>query len=401
MLSPADFIFNDTHDASFLETQHYSLTNSSSYFGTTYCDPVNKLKNSYSGNFVDDFTFSNEQLLELYSSYLQACFPSSDDFNVDSIFFPGIRYLSEGLIVYERPPSYQVIDIDNDYRDAINTETSSSRYYIPIPWQVYVCSYDSSTMRLVSVKMFFSQTSLTSVDQNIYSPPIFNFYSNGNLCRPFFSNMEDIEKYPLTISGIIASAFDWVWNSGFNYDITENISFFCASKKYNQFYPWAKDTVGQSFETLNRTRIHHFSRINSASYFHNFFRCWESVPLDQISSISWCDFTSTDFYHSDWNNFSSDYIHQYISENQIDLDSLEECDDQDCDCSSENYEIERIIESDEYQQSLNYYLTSQKFLQPKTLKQALDSSYDFLCASNLLQKTPTLNTFKKIFFNKF
>ena len=52
--------------------------------------------------------------------------------------------------------------------------------------------------------------------------------------------MEDIEKYPKDLSGIIASAYDWIWNSGFNFDITESISFFLHTKKYEQFEKYLK-----------------------------------------------------------------------------------------------------------------------------------------------------------------
>ena len=48
-------------------------------------------------------------------------------------------------------------------------------------------------------------------------------------------HMEDIEKYPKDLSGVMASAYDWIWNSGFNFDITEGISFFLHTNKYEQF----------------------------------------------------------------------------------------------------------------------------------------------------------------------
>ena len=37
-----------------------------------------------------------------------------------------------------------------------------------------------------------------------------------------YESMEDIDGYSKDLSGVIASAYDWIWNSGFNHDLTEN-----------------------------------------------------------------------------------------------------------------------------------------------------------------------------------
>lgn len=422
MLSPADFIFNDDPNASYLESEYHSYSPhsdlSNRYGQYKFTQPTNNFRNSYTGTTVKDFPSTFYDNINFLNSYLNASIPQFPSIDSNSIFFPGVRYLSEGIIVFERPPSYQFVNVDNNYRESINEETLSSDYYIPIPWQVYVCSYDSSTMRLVSVKMFFSNSSLMTSDQTLYCPPLFNFYSNGTLCRPFFPSMDDIDKYPLTISGIIASAFDWIWNSAFNYDLTENISLFTASKKYEQFSPWAEESCLDAYNILKNTKINHFARLSKLSYLNSFFECWSSVPLHQISSLTWCNYSDSEFYSMDWNNCS--YFEQYIEQNNISIHECvqysgedyyteycsEDCDEDcechlDCDCPSNSHSREEIINSYEYEQSINKYLSNGEFPSSKTLVEAINSSHYFLKSSDLLHKVATEGTFNSIFFQKF
>ena len=401
MLSPADFIFNDfsSPPVYYLETQHFPEENASNstHFTRAFKKPIAKVNNPHFGSGahavdLDGVTFSN-----VLREYLLTSEVNSSGFKLDDIYFPGVRFLSDGVVVFERPPSYQVVDIDNDYRDNIRDQTTTSQYYIPLPWQVYVCTFNPSDMRLVAVRMFFAQSSLTHPDQTVYCPPMFNFYSNGNLCRPFFASIDDIEKYPQTISGVIASAFDWVWNSGFNFDITENIAQFLSSKKFEEFAPWAELSVPKSIEFLRTNPIYGLPRLTHKSYFDALFKCWESVPLDEVSSIVWSNYTNAEFYYIEQSNASQQFLNEYVFENDIILCEYDhDGDDEDYDHSYDDcISEESVRDSHHYQVALS----KANFITEKSIATAVAAVTSDPILAQLSQKVPTAISFRKTFAN--
>lgn len=397
MLSPVDFIFNDYLEPPYyLEVQHF--VNPDAILTNSYLEPVSKIFNPYSTNDEPKaIDLTPTQIAEIYYDYLNSHSSKKNSFVENSPYFPGVRFISSGIVVFERPPTYQIIDIDNDYRESINDETSSSQYYVPIPWQVYVCIYNPEDMRLNSVKMFFAKSYLSDIDQEVFCPPMFNFYSNGSLCRPFFPSMDDIEKYSQDINGVIASAYDWVWNSGFNFDITENIAQFLSSKKFEEFAPWAESKAPKSIQYLRDHTIYGLPRITHRSYIESFFRCWESVPLEEVSSIQWSNYTDAEFYYQEINNLSSNFLYEYISSNNIlicedydediDEDYEHECED----CMTED----AVRESDDYQQA---YLKA-TLIPSKTIKNAIEQSVKYATSQNLIVKTLNSVQFSRSFIN--
>ena len=225
------------------------------------------------------------------------------------LFFPGIRYLSENTIVFEMPPSNKNISYIEAFRDSDSSEDQEreyQEYYVPMPWQVYVAVFDPNTMRLSEVQMYFTKTPLTSFDQALYLPPMLNFYSDGTLCRPFMSSMDDVEKYPQTVSGIIASAYDWVWNSGYNFDITETMSEYIISKKFNSLISNSnlpKQELDYIAATLNTLK--YSSNNLSPSYVSCLFKLWQSVPINNILNCDWISFcTKAAFFSYEYSYFT-------------------------------------------------------------------------------------------------
>ncbi len=397
MLSPADFIYNDSFEIPYyVESQYFSKTNG---FQTFFPDPVNKISNPYPDrdNKFSVLNLNPNEVNTIYQNYFALTNPLQNSFVDGSPYFPGVRFLAPGIVVFERPPTYQIIDLDHDYRDNINDDTNSSQYYIPIPWQVYVCIYNPTDMRLHSVKMFFANSFLSDADQTVYCPPLFNFYSNGNLCRPFFASMEDIEKYPQDINGIIASAYDWVWNSGFNFDITENIAQFLSSKKFEQFEPWAETKAPKSVQFLVDNPIYGLPRLTHKSYFQSLFKCWESVPLDQISNIVWSNYTKAEFYYQEINNVSSDFFYDYISSNGITVCE----DDYDEDDEEHEHWCEDCVPSDVVRESLEYqsaYAEATR-IPAKSIGFAIQDSVNYAKQNRLIQSSSNIITFQKSFLD--
>lgn len=407
MLTPADFIFNEQSSSQYVEFNYTpSLYDSSSngfYPVSQYLLKIFNQLSTFSQHITIDrlsdyynfqsynITFAQNAIKELISATSSRSFIQHE-----SILFPGVRHLSPGIILFERPPCYKIVSTYNDYKDQIGDHTSASEYYLPIPWQVYIAMYNPEDMRLLSVKMFFTSNSLTSLDQTIYSPPLYNFYSNGTLCRPFFSNMEDIEKYPKDLSGVIASAYDWIWNSGFNFDITQNISFFLHCKKYEQFNKYLKTQTKLNINWLQNHHLHTLPT-NLHSQWHNpFFKCWEEIPLSEVSSLSWNICTNTDFYYQHINIFTQNLIHQFCNSNHLIIHEQSTDEDyHDENCSENCIYSDEIYQLESYQTFASETILSQN----STLTEALNSSIEYLTNNRINLKPSSYIQCRKMFSN--
>ena len=384
MLTPADFIFNGDSSSSYVELNYDPIVfpnRYASYGVSKYTLKVSDQSTTFSKkmtieNHMLDFqsynlTLAQNAIKELNLATAARCVDEENE----SLLFPGVRHLYPGIILFERPPAYKVVSTYNDYRDSISNQTGTSEYYLPIPWQVYIAMYNPADMRLVSVKMFFASNSLSSLDQTVYSPPLYNFYSNGTLCRPFFSTMEDIEKYPKDLSGIMASAYDWIWNSGFNFDITEGISFFLHSNKYEQFEKYLKPETKANLTWLRDHPLHNLPSKLPAQWHAHFFKCWEEIPLSEVSSLIWNSFTDTEFYYQQLNNLRQNLIAEFCTNSDIELheDHTDEEYHND-DCPSNCSYLYEIQESEDYLLFVSNTLSSER----RTLLQALGDSVKFL-----------------------
>lgn len=262
--------------------------------------------------------------------------PTFTDFDLEniSLIFPGLRYLEKNIIVFEMPPAHRHVCYQEAFRDNVSG-FSHREFYIPVPWQIYIATFNDD-MRLATVQMYFSSTPLYAIDQSLYVPPIFNFYSDGTLCRPFFEKMEDIEKYPKNYAGIMASAFDWIWNSGFNWDITQNISDYLFNKKFVSMRPFVSDAAKLTIDLMQSIN-YPINYAADAVQVRQLFTIWQQVPLENILQIEWNSFC----IYEDFN------YHSYVSYAQNELESFvsDYLANQDLELVSE-YETEEDSEND-------------------------------------------------------
>lgn len=228
------------------------------------------------------------------STYLSG-YINNNDLPVDSgILPPGVRMLGQNYVVFERPPTYQNVFYNVNRVEDQQTDEDSENiilYRIPMPWQVYIATF-TKDYYINDVYMFFSNTSLFTKDQEVYLPPLPNFYTNGLLCRPVFAHMEDIERYPKNLSGIIAGAYDWIWNNGTNNDLNE------AMVHVN--LQIAKDPIQRS-NTI-------FSKMSEQEYVSAFYNpynihyypsskvmlmlsSWEKCTLEEVVNYKWPTFS--------------------------------------------------------------------------------------------------------------
>jgi hypothetical protein len=221
------------------------------------------------------------------------------------LIFPGLKYIYKNHIVYERPPTYKLINCYSSYLEQIDGSTKLHSYYIPIPWQLYIAEFDDSTNRVTNVRMYFMNSPLYSEDQILYLPPILNFYVNGQLCRPFFSSLDDIEKYTPDISGIISSSYDWVWASNFNLDLTETISSIYSQNKPVEISSQFTESSFRHYR-LNMFHVHHT------------YSFLEKLSLNEVTSFIWPNPAYNQSFQND--SISVDRFElasEYISNNDL------------------------------------------------------------------------------------
>lgn len=390
MLTPVDFIHNQqdpSSSTSYVEfnTPFVELDQNSYYRHAQIDFPIIVKSNYYAS--TSQFSLSTKAYGNFLTSLSIPDYSFSEDTEKDQSissnepYIPGVRYLTNGLVVFERPPSYQIVSVYKDYRDLISDSTNSEQYYLPIPWQVYVATYNPENMRLLDVKMFFTKSSLFDINQPIYAPPIYNFFSNGKLCRPFFPSMDDVDKYPQNINGIIASAFDFIWNSGFNFDITANIIQFISSGLYTQFQKYATTVELKAYySNISKASIQGYPSTIHPNYHKWLYSIWESIPLQEVSNIVWPTYSKSDFFYQEAqssnatmimlaNNFLSNlgyYVHDF-DENS--------CHCEDC-CSDECFLLEDIDSLDGWREyyEQNFSICKDTASDNKTIVEAVETS---------------------------
>jgi hypothetical protein len=219
------------------------------------------------------------------------------------------------------------------------------------------------------------------ISQNGFEEPVFlpvlpNFYSNGLLCRPFYASADDINMYSKDISGVIAAAYDSVWNSGWNTDLVDTIIDFNQDVRkkyaygYNEMISYFTNHNSNLIEGL--ANYHHWNSITGRdSMFSKYVKLIEK--LDVVDSLN--------------------LVYPMVSKSQIRAHYLEQLKDEaresfeyDCECEEED------INDDD----LNSYIEdrlSEFFSKP--------SSFDDILRYILQYRSPDLNIIDPVNNNYF
>lgn len=241
---------------------------------------------------------------------------------------PGVIHIDDSIIVFERPPAYQNIQFIPQVLDSINYETSKTHIYrLPIPWTVYMVDYTvyCGTYYPNTIRMYFANNSLQSSDfsnTRLYLPPLCNFYNNSQLCNPLFDSMDEVNRYTNDIAGVINAAYNWIWNTGTNADLTMNIVefLFQAKQDYSlyQSNPLARKNIANIYPT---------SFYIDTSALATFFSYWENLPLEDVSSYLWANPSPYKQITSRIGQAANHYLHDYFNELEIDPDDYLRHDD--------------------------------------------------------------------------
>ena len=276
---------------------------------------------------------------------------------------PGVLAIADNFVVYEKPPTYQNIFLYPSTLDSMPSEISDKRqkiFRLPIPWQLYIADFytnpEDNTCYTTSVSMFFMDSQLYSPDQNLYLPPLSNFYCNASLCRPFFSSMEDIERYPKNIAGIIESSYDWIWSGGSNLDLTQACAQFYIQTLNQQ---QSVDNNSNYLISGNKTSIlhnalgHRIPRLSYGtyyvdySYYETYLSAWENIPIENITSCYWPNPSLQQTYNMEYSSLYDAHVSEYIEYLRENDDYYnEDCDDPDCSCHENQYTEDSINHDD-------------------------------------------------------
>ena len=238
----------------------------------------------------NSFSFKKTVWYESYfkKGLFQNLFSLQDNLPFSGILPPAVKYHVPGIIVFERPPSYQMVQYAPTSMGEISEDTEIKTYRIAIPWQLYIVSYNSDYFLCNNVKMFFMNSSLNFIDQPLYMPTLPNFYTNGSLCRPMYASMAEVDGYAKNLSGILSSAYDWVWNSGFNHDLTENLHHLAKIQK-------TPFVLAESCSFNSWSHNYRISPENVSLILNK----WQSIDMSDILKLQWPNPSLTTSFDND------------------------------------------------------------------------------------------------------
>lgn len=224
---------------------------------------------------------------------------------------PGLRFSIPGFLVFERPPTRKLVQyIDysvSEMSDGVYDDDSEETFYlsqdqidqrtacyeIPIPWQIYMVTYStspSSAYAVTYIRMYFSNTPLSDPNTRLYMPYINNFFTDGSMCNPMIEDYSEISRYPKNLEGVIASAYDWIWNTGFNRDLYECVDLTISTCYKNN--PIITDAVDNKGLFAGVTR--------------RFYKIMSEYSVDDVVSLEWANPSYTQHHQRDM-----DFLYRY------------------------------------------------------------------------------------------
>lgn len=259
---------------------------------------------------------------------------------------PGLLFLGDNYLVFERPPTFQNIQVIPALMEEINySKHQPVTIRLPIPWQVYVVNYvdnGNGDLYCGNVKMHFTNGPVQSFDDRVFLPPLNNFYGSGDLCRPMYDNIDDIERFPKNVAGVMQAAFDWIWNSGSNIDLT--IAIVQMFTQFDQETRYDNTLLAYMPDYQRRIIDNTSSAYSIGTYYCSYtqqqilLNQWEQLTLEDVISLQWPNPMPHRQYHNDVCDMAQSHMpEEYVPEEDMHYDEEEDsyyqCGEDDCHCA--------------------------------------------------------------------
>lgn len=334
------------------------------------------------------------------STYLNG-YLNNNDLPTDSgILPPGVRVVGKNYVVFERPPTHQnvfynVNTVEQQTAEDYDESENIVVYRIPMPWQIYIATFNKDYY-INDVYMFFSNTSLFSSDQEIYLPPLPNFYTSGLLCRPIFAHMEDIERYPKNLSGVVAGAYDWIWNNGTNNDLNEamvhvNLQIAHDREKRNNtiFSKMPEEIYIKGFLNPYNKVYYHSTQVMSM------LKAWEDCSIEEVMNYQWPTFSPDKHFDQ---NFYHEVNTQDVSEHPNFYNWLREWAFSYYDGEYSEEEIDRMLDESDYNYDSYYEYVVDNHISV-SLEKPVFTPYTLSYAISRIQNSENGYNIKNLFNN--
>ena len=134
---------------------------------------------------------------------------------------PAVRWISDNqrIIVFERPPSVQYVELAFARKDFIDSRTAVEGFNLPIPWTTYYVMFDEH-YNPVLIRVYCRNVPLYGWDDRVFMLPLLNLYFNSNLCNP----VHEIYEPCGSLAEGVQQAYNMVWNSGWNLDLQDTVT---------------------------------------------------------------------------------------------------------------------------------------------------------------------------------
>jgi hypothetical protein len=129
---------------------------------------------------------------------------------------PAVRWISPSghQAIFERPPQIRTIQVTEP-------GARSREFTLPLPWTVYATTFGDDFV-LTRLAVYASRGPLQTLEDSLHILPLLNVWTDGHFCLP----KQTANK---NLGDGLAAAYQAVWSSGFNFDITDhpNIAIHC------------------------------------------------------------------------------------------------------------------------------------------------------------------------------
>lgn len=178
---------------------------------------------------------------------------------------PVVRWISPAGrgVLFERPPSEVTINYFGVKQDAIDDKKTNQQFTLQLPWMLYAILFDPK-FRPAKIRMYAMRSSIQSPMDPLEMLPLPNIYSTGEFCLPT-QNQWVLDDSIWTMADGINAAYDQIWESGFNRDVT--------------------DLVTRAYQEMAPKQI--FAKPHPSVKAANILKIWERYGRDDILQWKW------------------------------------------------------------------------------------------------------------------